>query len=291
MADLTDNPRLRKLLGWAAVFGSAFFFYFSTVIVRLASREVDIDVAYYTFCRFVLGFLLVAGVMLYRRQPVRPVNYHFLLGRMFSNTLAVYCFYQAALLGSVAEANILNMTYPLFVAFVSWFIFKAQRDLYNVGFVLLACFGVWLILSPERGAGFAPENIWGLVSGVSAAAAIIYLDLARREHDSNTILFFLFGPGALLMGFLFYDSLFWPGPEEFFYLLVCSVTGIGGQYLITYGFRFVTAVEGSVISSTRILLAALLGPILIGEPSLGIIGWCGAFLIFAANVGLALRKI
>ncbi|MCP3954481.1 MAG: EamA/RhaT family transporter, partial [Desulfobacterales bacterium] len=66
--------------------------------------------------------------------------------------------------------------------------------------------------------------------------------------------------------------------------------GIAGQYLLTLGFRYVTAVEGGIISSTRILLAALLGPILVAEPALTIAGWLGALLIFGANVVLAARK-
>ena len=63
-----------------------------------------------------------------------------------------------------------------------------------------------------------------------------------------------------------------------------------GQYLLTYGFLYVTAVEGSIISSGRIVLAALLGPLIVGDPALGIIGWCGALLIFMANSSLAVRK-
>jgi hypothetical protein len=45
-----------------------------------------------------------------------------------------------------------------------------------------------------------------------------------------------------------------------------------------------------VISSSRILLAALLGPWLAAEPALGPAGWIGALLIFMANVVLAVRK-
>jgi drug/metabolite transporter (DMT)-like permease len=65
---------------------------------------------------------------------------------------------------------------------------------------------------------------------------------------------------------------------------------VGGQYLLTYGFRFVTAVEGSIITSSRILLAAILGPSMVADPALTLWGWAGAVLIFAANVILAARR-
>ncbi len=91
--------------------------------------------------------------------------------------------------------------------------------------------------------------------------------------------------------FLFFsEAIFWPNGRELFFLFTCSAVGIFGQYLLTYGFLFVTAVEGSIISSSRIFIAALFGPLLVGDPALTLIGWCGALLIFSANSVLAYRK-
>jgi drug/metabolite transporter (DMT)-like permease len=206
-----------------------------------------------------------------------------------ANTFAVFCFYKAVAMGSVAEANILNMTYPLFVAVFSWFFLREQRDLLSLLIVAAAFTGVWLIVSPVD---IHPSwgNLWGLCSGVTAAAAIIYLNLSRRHHDSQTILFFMFGIGTVLMLIFFHDTIFVPDAKELFFLLGCSASGVLGQYLLTYGFLYVTAVEGSIISSIRILLAALFGPVLAADPALTVAGWCGALLIFAANATLALRK-
>jgi drug/metabolite transporter (DMT)-like permease len=134
------------------------------------------------------------------------------------------------------------------------------------------------------------ENLWGLSSGITAAAAMIYLNVSRRYHDSQTILFFLFGLGSMLILLFFHDEIFLPNGIELFFLLSCSVAGVLGQYLLTYGFLYVTAVNGSIISSSRILLAALLGPLLVADPPLTVVGWCGALLIFAANAALALRS-
>ncbi len=40
----------------------------------------------------------------------------------------------------------------------------------------------------------------------------------------------------------------------------------------------------------RILLAALLGPLVAAEPSLATAGWVGALLLFGANAMLAVRR-
>jgi len=49
-------------------------------------------------------------------------------------------------------------------------------------------------------------------------------------------------------------------------------------------------VEGAIISSSRILMAAILGPWIAFDPPLSISGWIGAMLILIANVVLAVRK-
>ena len=287
----TSDPTLvRQTLGWFAVFGSAFFFYLATLIIRISADHVIISSAYFVFARLLLGFLVVCATLALNRQWVRPRRYHFLIGRTLANTLAVFCFYQAVASGSLAEANILNMTYPLFVAVFSWFFLKEQRDWQALLIVAVAFAGIWLVLDPGESASSGMAKLWGLSSGMTAAVAIIYLNVSRRYHDSQTILFYMFGLGSLLTLLLFHDAIFLPNGRELLFLLGCSLAGVLGQYLLTFGFLYVTAVEGSIISSSRILLAALLGPLLVADPALTLTGWCGAVLIFTANATLALRK-
>jgi len=289
MPDPGRPAAMQGLLGCLAVFASAFCFYFSTVVVRWSQAEVAIHSAFFAFFRFLLGFGVVCLIMALRRQKPAPRRWDLLIGRTVGNCVAVYCFYQAVRFTSVAEANILNMTYPIFVAILSWVLLRQQRDPLAMLMVAAAVAGVWLILRPER-LGLSLHSLWGLGSGLSAAAAILYLNLSRQHHDANTVLFFMFGLGALLMLGFFHQHLFWPNLRELTYLSLCGGAGIAGQFLITLGFRYVTAVEGGVISSTRILLAALLGPWLAAEPQLDPSGWIGALLIFGANVVLAVRK-
>ena len=279
----------RQIVGWLAVFGSAFFFYLATVIIRWAASYVDIKSSFFVFSRFLLGFIVVSTTMILQRQKLHPKRYHYLIGRTVANTIAVFFFYKAVEMGSVAEANILNMTYPLFVAVFSWFFLREQRDVFSLMIVVVAFAGIWMVVSPTD---FKPgwESFWGLGSGISAATAIIYLNISRRYHDSQTILFYMFGLGTLLMLIFFHDDFFMPNIKELCFLLACSLAGVLGQYLLTYGFLYVTAVEGSIISSSRIFMAALLGPLLVADPALTVTGWCGALLIFSANAILALRK-
>jgi drug/metabolite transporter (DMT)-like permease len=278
-----------RFMGGLAVFISAFCFYFSTVAIRWSQAEVTIDPSFFAFSRFLLGFLIVCAIMAYRRQAPRPRSYHLLVGRTIMNGVAVYCFYMAVKYTSVAEANILNMTYPIFVALFSWILLRRQRDPIALVMVGVAFTGIWLILAPGK-IHFKPANFWGLASGLSASGAIIYLNISRRYHDTNTVLIFMFGLGALLMFAVFHGHFFWPGPTDLYYLVLCALSGVAGQFLLTIGFRYVTAVDGSIISSMRIFLAALLGPFVAGELPLDTAGWVGAVLLFGANAVLAVRR-
>ena len=278
-----------RLFGALAVFFSAFCFYLSTVAIRWSQAEIAIEPSYFVFMRFLVGFLIVCAIMIYRRQPPRPRNYHLLFGRTLFNCAAVYCFYMAVKYTSVAEANILNMTFPIFVALFSWFLLRGQRDTVAVIMVGVAFAGIWLILAPGE-IHFKTANLWGLASGLLASSSMIYLNVSRQYHDTNTVLFFMFGLGSLIIFVFFHRLFFWPDPLALYYLSLCALSGVAGQFLLTIGFRYVTAVNGSIISSMRILLAALLGPLVVGEPPLNFLGWVGAMLIFGANAVLAMRR-
>lgn len=273
-----------------AVLLSALCFYLSTATIRWAQlRGIDPDPSFYVLMRFLLGFVVVAAIMVGQRRPPRPVDYHLLAGRAVANSVAVYCFYQAVQTTSVSHANILNMTYPVFVALITWGFLPEQREGRTLLALGAAFAGIVLILYPGD-LSVESNHLWGLGSGISAALAIVYLNLSRKVHDSETVLFYMFGLGSLLIYAGFHERMVVRQSDDLLYLIICGAFGIAGQYLITLGFRFITAVEGSILSSTRILMAAWLGPLIGIDPALAARGWMGALLIFGANVYLAVRK-
>ncbi|MEM7183239.1 MAG: EamA family transporter, partial [Spirochaetota bacterium] len=103
-----------------SVFLSSFFFYLSTVSIRWAKGEVSLDPAFFAFARFALGAITFWIVILLKRKPIRFVHKGYLSARAFFNTIAVLVFFKAVSVTSSSEANILNMTYPLFIGMISW---------------------------------------------------------------------------------------------------------------------------------------------------------------------------
>jgi len=288
----------KVLLGCLCVFGSAFFFYLATVVIKWARiNGLHINTATFVFARFVLGFISVLILMAVKKKKIQIKKRRYLIGRTLGNCVAVYCFYKGVELTSVSQANILNMTYPVFIAIFSWIFLKTQRDIVVIMIVALAFAGVWLILTPLSNSilnsgeiSFHLNSLWALASGIAAAIAIMCLNLSRQEHDIETVLFFLFGLGSIITYICFFNKMTMPHAIELKYIISCSLLAIIGQYLLTMGFKYVTAIEGGIISSTRILLAAILGPIIAMDPALSVSGWLGAFLIFSANIYLTMRK-
>ncbi len=283
------HAKSKQILGCVLIFCAAAFFYFSTATIRWANQHVALDPAFFVFVRLLAGFAVVNIMLMAKRQAVHARRYDLLAGRAIANTISVYCFYMAVSKTTLAEANILNMTSPVFVALFSWMILKNQRDAWMTAGAAAAVVGIWLILA--RGPlALNWTHLWGLASGISAAWAIIFLNMSRRYHSTQTVLFYLFGLGAIFTYAVFPAAIFWPNPSEAYYLILCSGLAIAGQYCITFGHRYVTSVEGATLSSSRILMAATLGPFIAGDPALLWQGWIGAAIIMGVNILLALRK-
>jgi drug/metabolite transporter (DMT)-like permease len=287
---LLPKTGLKQLTGCLLVFAAAAFYYFSTVVIRWADQQVSIAPAFFVFVRFSMGFTIVCASMLIKGRKLKPKRYDLLIARAVANGVAVYCFYTAVTQTTLAQANILNMTYPIFVALLSWIFLKKQRDVTTTIGAAAAFAGIYLILAQKGPMQFGWLHLWGLASGISASFAMIFLNLSRQYHDTETILFFLFGIGSILTYAGFSHAIHRPSSLELYFLVLSSGFAIIGQYCITFGYRYVTAVEGGIISSSRILLAATLGPFIAADPYMDLRGWLGAGLIFLVNAALAWRK-
>lgn len=282
--------RRREVLGALSVLLASLSFYFSTVVMKLGRLEADISHESYIFARFLFGFMFMAAVFLQRRRLPRSHDTTFLWTRAVTNYASAYFFFLAVQESTVASANILNLTAPVFIAIYA-LARRSGRDI-DGAFACVASFvGIVLVLLPDAQA-FGWNSGAGLLSGFFAALAILSLDRARRTNDTETILFYMFGFGTVVSAVLFPERAVQAfDAQGVDFVLLSSVIGVLGQYFLTLGFRYVTPVEGSVIGSTRILFAAFLGPVLVSEPAIGLAGMIGALLIFLSNAYLGWRRL
>lgn len=284
--------------GKISILLSAVLFYAATAVIKLARQDAallarvesgisqGLSSEYFLFFRFLVGaFVFPLIFVMYGKKPeIKEKPFLFL--RTVSNIVALYCFFQAINLTSLAQANILNMTYPLFIAIFSVLWLDSRKDWLGYALCLMSFCGTVMVVGPLEG-NFSFNSFWGVMSGFSASISIIALQKTRQHNDTETVLFVMFILGTVLCGLIFHKSFFSPSLRELAYLLLSALLGIAGQLFITFGFRSVSAVEGAILGSSRIIFAALISPLLFLDEKLTALAFIGALAVFLANVLMA----
>jgi len=273
--------------GYTMVFASTMFFYIMTLFVKMITKDGRIPSTEVTFFRFLIGFIMVNVGMMKTGYKIKMVNKKAVLSRGFFTALAILLFFIVIQYSTTTKANIYNLTYPIFVTiFGPLFLADERWTAKNIIGVAIAFVGVFLISGLALGVVSWVDGL-GLFMGFIAAAGIIALRKARVTDDSSTILFYLMSIGLVMTIIPFGHQFKVPTSEEGLLLLGMGVFSYLGQYSLTNGFKYVKALEGSLISSSRIFVAAICGILFLGEPfSLTILG--GGSLIF---IGIVLVSI
>jgi drug/metabolite transporter (DMT)-like permease len=150
--------------------------------------------------------------------------------------------------------------------------------------------GIYLVIFPD----FSNVNIGdliGLLSGIFAAFAIITLSVAREYDSTILIVFYLMAIGTVCNSIMMAPVFILPPRSVLPLLLASGAIGLMGQIFLTMGYKDVSAKAGSMVSSSRIIFATLLGYLFFSETlSARTIG--GGLMIIAAIIGIsALQKV
>lgn len=281
------NKKKDNIKGYIMVFTSTMFFYIMTLFVKMITKGGRIPSTEVTFFRFLIGFIIVNISLMKTGYEIKMVNKKAVLSRGFFTALAILLFFIVIEHSTATKANIYNLTYPIFVTIFGPLLLPDERwTLKNMIGVTIAFIGIFLISGLAFGVVSWVDAL-GLLQGFIAAAGIIALRKARVTDNSSTILFYLMSIGLVMSLVPFGHQFKMPTSKESLLLLGMGVFSYLGQYTLTNGFKYVKALEGSLIASSRIFIAAICGILFLGEPfSVAIIG--GGSLIF---LGITLVSI
>ena len=244
---------------------SALAFAVATVFTKLVTEESSISGIEISFFRFLLGFLFIGGFMLAKGKPIIPNNFKYILQRTIFNTIAVMLFFTGVQYSTITNANMLNMTYPVFVFLFAPIINREQSSSLNLIYLLMTLLGAFFIIDPSFEA-INYGDVYSLLSGIAAGFAITTLREARKYDSSSVILFYMMGLGCVINLMVALPSFIVPSGKPLAYILLSAATGVLGQVWLTVGYRFISAAPGSLLSASRILFAAILGIVILGEP-------------------------
>lgn len=264
------------------IFISALLFSINLLFVKLLRTGTDIPVVEITFARFFIGLIIVIAYLKISRASFRPVNKKVLILRGFLNAMAVLILFFAVEYTTITNANALNMTYPIFVALFSHALIGERFHPLVFIPLLLTALGVYMVIQPDFNE-INVGDIIGLVSGVVAALAIIYLRVLRRTDETPVILFYLFAVGSAILLIPTVPLFEMPDANGFVLLFACSICGVAAQYFLTHGYRYISAVGGSIVSASRVYMASILGIVFFNDP-INILLFAGTILIVSSNV-------
>lgn len=237
----------------------------STIFSKLLTNSSGISAIEVTFARFFLGLIIVSTIICKSKMSLIPNKLSLLIWRGVLNTIAVMLFFLASQYTSITNTHMLNMTYPFFIFLFAPLFFRQERIavvLYL--FLVTGLMGIWLVINPD----FREINrgdIFGLLSAVVAAFSVITLTMARKNDSTMIILFYLMSIGTVLNGLVMIPVFILPEGRQWLLIIASGLIGVLGQIFITYGYRYISARAGSLISTSRILYAVILGVLVFSE--------------------------
>jgi drug/metabolite transporter (DMT)-like permease len=273
--------------GFLLLLAAALSFALSTAGAKLVALHSAIPAVEITFFRFITGFIIMVVYVGVTGKTIIPVNLKYITARALFNTAAVIFLFIAIEHTTVSKVNILNMTYPVFVFMVSPFITGEAVRTRHLLYLALTAAGIFLIVVPghdiESFRSINRGDLFALMSGVCAAFAVTLLRQARKYDDSYIILLYLMGIGTAINLFFVVPVFVLPRGMEILYLAGTTLAALSGQLFITVGYKYISATAGSLVSSSQILWAVLIGIAFFGDTMTLRIG--GGILCIVLSLG------
>jgi len=249
---------------------SALTFSLSTAFAKLITSNSEVPAVEITFFRFLLGFVITLLYVLWKKQPLKPNKLKYILLRAFFNTTAVILFFIGIQYSTITKANMLNMTYPIFVFLISPFLNREKTSGVYYLFLILTMAGLYFIVVPDASIFSIDKvnrgDVFALASGLLAGFAITSLRQARKYDSSYLILFYLMALGSIFNLIIVIPVFVIPEGMIALYVILCAGTAVTGQIFITVGYKYIDAAAGSLVSSTRIIFSLALGVIIFSDP-------------------------
>jgi drug/metabolite transporter (DMT)-like permease len=274
--------------GILMLMGAEFCFAAATVFVKFVTNDSEIPAIEITFFRFFLGFFLAYFFLKQTGGSFTPVKKTFIIWRSILNLTAVILFFTSVKYTTITNANMLNMTYPIFIFLFAPFFGKEKISPVQLVYLAISTIGIYLVIQPNFKHLIIGDLI-GLLSGIVGGASILSLRRARETDSTFLILFYLMGIGTILNGLMMIPVFKTPNLHQLIFIIISALLGVAGQAFVTYGYKYIEAAKGGIVSSSRILFAVLMGIIIFDEKfnrKLAI----GAVLILWAIISLTWRE-
>lgn len=255
-----------------------------------------------TFYRNAVGLIFLGISFLIKPPTIIGNKTGWLVFRGIMSTIALYTLLYCILYLPLGTAISYNLSSTLFIAILSFLIFKERLNRIIWSAVLLGFLGIGLIYQPNMNFPWY-YHLAGIISGLTSAIAYLTVGRLAKHYDSRVIVaaFVVIGTLIPLIGMalksffqlptdeiIFIDFVL-PNSTNWFPILLLGSAALAGQYLITLAYGSDKAGIVSVFSYSNILFSVFLG-VLLGDAFPNIIAWAGITCIIGSGWLISLEK-
>lgn len=200
---------------------------------------------------------------------------------------AMLCGFTAVIQIPLAQATAIGFSQVLFVTIAAVIILKEVVDARRWAATVIGFVGVLVMLKPS-GDGLDAFALLAVAGAVLNAGITVSVRMLASTERTDTILIW---QGMVMIAALALPAWLWwvpPDAAQWFWLLVLSVFGTAGQWLITRAYQVGEAAALAPLDFSRLILASLTGFVFFAEiPALTT--WIGAGIVIGATL-YTLRK-
>ena len=279
-----------KQKGILCILISAFSFALMNLFVQLAG---DINPIQKGFFRNLIAFIFAAAILLKGHDfSYQKRNLKYLFLRSALGTVGILCNYYALGHMLLSDASMLGKLSPFVVLICSYIFLKEKINGFQVFSIVIAFIGSLFIIRPGFSLTEMFPALMGLAGAIAAGGAyttVRYLGL-RGERGPFIVFFFSAFSCVAVLPYILLNF----EPMTFYQLGMLMLAGLaasGGQFGVTYAYKFAPAKEISVYDYTMVIFAAILGFFAFGQipDGLSLIGYviiCGiSILMYMYNMG------
>lgn len=269
---------------------SAFSFALMNLFVQLAG---DINPIQKSFFRNLISFLFAASILLKGKDfSFKKENLPFLILRSGLGTIGILCNYYALSHLLLSDASMLNKLSPFVVLICSYLFLKEKINKVQIGGIILAFMGSLFIIRPGFSLTTMIPALVGLAGAVAAGSAyttVRYLGL-RGERGPFIVFFFSAFSCVAVLPYVILHFEPMTG-KQLAMLLLAGLAASGGQFGVTYAYKYAPARDISIYDYTQVIFAAVLGFLAFGQlpDGLSLMGYaiiCGvSVFMYLYNTG------
>ena len=243
--------------GISLIILSAFCFSLMNLFVKLAANVPSVQKSFFRnlIALIIATFLLKKHKLSFRW---RKDTFSLLFARSAFGAIGVLCNFYAVSQINLSDATMLNKLSPFYVILFSYLFLKEKVSFKQICYIFLAFLGSLLIIKPGFSFGTFLPSILGFIGGICAGAAYTTVRaLGLKKENSHYIVFFFSAFTCfILLPYIIFSYAPMNG-KEFFFLILASIFGAGGQYAITAAYFYAPSREISIYDYTIVIFTSI----------------------------------